>query len=118
MASIPRDFEESAMMDGCGRWRMLFSIVAPLVQPGLVTVMIFNFFAFWNEYPMALTLIYSDEKRTIPTGLSNLFEVQRYATDWGALFAALSMVLIPTVIVYVFTQKKLTEGVMMGGIKG
>lgn len=118
MKSIPRDFEESAMIDGCGRWRILFHVVTPLVQPGLITVMIFNFFAFWNEYPMALTLIFTDSKRTLPTGLANLFEVQRYATDWGALFAGLSLVLVPTLVVYAFTQKKLTSGVMMGGLKG
>jgi N-acetylglucosamine transport system permease protein len=118
MVSLPMDYEEAAMIDGCGRWRTLFTIIAPLVQPGLITVMIFNFFTFWNEYILALTLIYDDAKRTLPIGLSNLFEVARYATDWGALFAALSIVLIPTIVVYSFTQKKLTEGVTAGGIKG
>lgn len=118
MASVPRDFEESATIDGCNRYQTLFRIVTPLVQPGLITVLIFNFFSFWNEYPIALTLVYTDSKKTLPTGISNLFEVARYATDWGALFAALAIVLVPTVVVYALTQKKLTSGVMIGGLKG
>ncbi len=118
LASVPRDYEESATIDGCGRYAILFRIVAPLVQPGLITVMIFNFFGFWNEYPIALTLIYSEPKKTLPAGISNLYEIARYATDWGALFAALAIVLIPTILVYALTQKRLTSGVMMGGLKG
>lgn len=118
LASVPRDFEESATIDGCGRYGILFRIVVPLVQPGLITVLIFNFFSFWNEYPVALTLIYSDAKKTLPSGISNLYEVARYATDWGALFAALAIILVPTIAVYAATQKRLTSGVMMGGLKG
>jgi N-acetylglucosamine transport system permease protein len=118
LASVPRDYEESATIDGCGRYGILFKVVAPLAQPGLVTVMIFNFFAFWNEYPLALTLIYTDAKKTLPSGVSNLYEIARYATDWGALFAALAIILMPTILVYALTQRKLTSGVMMGGIKG
>jgi N-acetylglucosamine transport system permease protein len=118
MASVPRDYEESATIDGCGRYAILFKIVTPLVQPGLITVLIFNFFSFWNEYPIALTLIYSDAKKTLPSGVSNLYEVARYATDWGALFAALAIILVPTIAVYALTQKKLTSGVMVGGLKG
>jgi len=118
LSSVPRDYEESAFMDGAGRFRVLFSIVAPLMKPGLVTVTVFNLFAFWNEYPMAFSLIYTDAKRTLPVGLANLMEVQRYATDWGALFAALAIVLLPTIAVYAVSQKSLTEGIMLGGLKG
>ena len=89
MKSIPGEFEESAYIDGSGYFRTLISIVIPLARPGILTVVIFNFFTFWNEYALALVLISSDEKKTIPVGLANLMEVQKFATDWAALFAGL-----------------------------
>lgn len=117
MRSIPREFEESASIDGSGYFRTLISIIIPLARPGILTVVIFNFFTFWNEYALALVLISSDEKKTIPVGLANLMEVQRFATDWAALFAGLVLVLLPTITLYALTQKKLTEGMSMGGLK-
>lgn len=118
MKGIPRDYEDAAMIDGCGYFGTLFKVIVPLAQSGIVTVVIFCFFTFWNEYALALVLISSETKKTLPIGLANLMEVQRYATDWGALFAGLVIVLLPTLILYTFTQKKLTEGMQMGGIKG
>lgn len=118
MRSIPKEYEESAFIDGSGYFRTLISIIVPLARPGILTVIIFNFFTFWNEYALALVLISSDEKKTIPVGLANLMEVQRFATDWAALFAGLVLVLLPTITLYALTQKKLTEGMSMGGLKG
>ena len=118
MRSIPGEFEESAYIDGSGYFRTLISIIVPLARPGILTVVIFNFFTFWNEYALALVLISSDEKKTIPVGLANLMEVQKFATDWAALFAGLVLVLLPTITLYALTQKKLTEGLSMGGLKG
>lgn len=118
MKSIPKEYEESAYIDGSGYLRTLLSIIVPLAKPGILTVVIFNFFTFWNEYALALVLISSDSKKTIPVGLANLMEVQKFATDWAALFAALVLVLLPTITLYALTQKKLTEGLSMGGLKG
>lgn len=118
MKSIPQDFEEAALIDGAGYMNILFRIILPITRPAIVTLVVFGFFDFWNEYVLALTLVTSDEKKTIPIGLANLMQIQQYATDWGSLFAGLVIVLIPTVIVYALLQKRLTEGMMMGGIKG
>ena len=118
MKSIPKEYEESAYIDGSSYLRTLLSIIVPLAKPGILTVVIFNFFTFWNEYALALVLISSDSKKTIPVGLANLMEVQKFATDWAALFAALVLVLLPTITLYALTQKKLTEGLSMGGLKG
>jgi N-acetylglucosamine transport system permease protein len=118
MKSIPREYEEAAMIDGCGYFSTLFRVILPMARPGIITVVIFSFFEFWNEYVLAMTVIASDHKRTIPVGLSNLFEIQRYATDWGSLFAGLVLVLAPTILIYSLLQKKLTEGMMLGGLKG
>ncbi|EMS72139.1 carbohydrate ABC transporter permease [Ruminiclostridium cellobioparum] len=118
MKGIPKDYENSAMIDGCGYAGAFIRIIVPLAKPGIITVTIFSFFAFWNEFPLALTLISTDTKKTLPIGLANLMEVQRYATDWGALFAGLVIVLVPTIIVFVLTQDKLTKGMQLGGLKG
>lgn len=118
MKSIPAEYEQSAMIDGCGYFSTLIRIVVPLAKPGIITLVIFSFFQFWNEYVLATVMITSDEKKTIPIGLANLMEVQRFATDWGALFAGLVIVLLPTIVLYALTQRKLTEGLSLGGLKG
>lgn len=117
MKSIPVDYEQAAMIDGCSYTRNLWCIVAPLAKPGIFTAGLLAALGYWNEYAIALTMIVSDAKYTLPVGLVNLYEVQRYATDWGALFAGLMIVLIPSVIVYIFAQERLTQGMSMGGIK-
>lgn len=118
MKSIPKDYEDAAMIDGCNYFGILVKIIVPMVKPAVVTVSIFSALGFWNEFPLAFTFISSSSKKTLSVGLANLMEIQRYATDWGALFAGLAIVMIPTLLFYVFTQKKLTEGVSIGGLKG
>ena len=118
MLSIPRDFEEAAMIDGCGYLRILRSVIVPMARPGIVTVGMLSAMAAWNEFPLALILITDRTKQTLPVGLANLFEIQRYATDWGALFAALVLVLIPTVLMYAAGQRYLIQGISAGGVKG
>ena len=68
--------------------------------------------------PVALVMLTDDTKQTLPLGLANLYEVQKYATDWGALFAALVLALVPTVILFLIGQKQLLQGMNVGGIKG
>jgi len=118
MKSIPHDYEEAAMIDGCGYFGTLFRVIVPMARPGIITLIVFSFFDFWNEYVLAMTLITDDAKKTIPIGLSNLMQIQKFATDWGSLFAGLVIVLVPTIVVYALLQKKLTEGMMLGGVKG
>jgi len=118
MKSIPHDFEEAAMIDGCGYFGTLFKVIVPMARPGIITLIVFNFFNYWNEYVLAMTLVTSDEKKTIPIGLANLMQIQQFATDWGSLFAGLVIVLVPTIVIYTLLQKKLTEGMMLGGVKG
>lgn len=115
---VSREYEEAAEIDGCTRLQTIRHVVLPMIKPGVLTVLIFNFMGFWNEYAMAFTLLTMDEKKTLPVGLQNLMEVQRFSTDWGALFAGMVIVIIPTVIVYAFLNKKLTEAVNVGGLKG
>ena len=118
MKSIPVDYEQAAMIDGCSYTRNLWRIVAPLAKPGIFTVGLLAALGYWNEYAIALTMISSETKYTLPVGLVNLYEVQRYATDWGALFAAMVIVMLPTMVFYLLVQKKLTSGLSLGGLKG
>lgn len=106
------------MIDGCGYFRILLKVIVPMARPGIVTVCMLSAMAAWNEYPLALVLITDPHKQTLPVGLANLYEVQRYATDWGALFAALVMVLIPTILIYAVGQRYLIQGIGAGGLKG
>ena len=118
MKGIAVDYEEAARIDGCGYCATLFRIVVPMCKPGLVTVAMFGFMSFWNEYMLAMTLISTPEKHTLSVGLQNLMQVQKYATDWGAMFAGLVIVMLPTMIFYAVVQKKLTAGISLGGLKG
>ncbi|MGL5330674.1 MAG: carbohydrate ABC transporter permease [Peptostreptococcaceae bacterium] len=115
---VSREYEEAAEIDGCTKLQIIRHVILPLIRPGVITVLIFNFMGFWNEYAMAFTLLTLDDKKTLPVGLQNLMEVQRFSTDWGALFAGMVIVIIPTIIIYIFLNKKLTESVNVGGIKG
>lgn len=116
-SSISKEYEESAFIDGCSYYGILIKIIMPMAKPAIVTVTIFNFIGVWNEYINALTFITTDSKRTLPVGLANLMEVQRYATDWGALFAGLVVVMLPTAIFYGLLQRKITSGLNVGGLK-
>jgi len=115
---ISKEYEESALIDGCSYYGILLKIIAPMSRPAIVTVIIFNFLGLWNEYNFALVIVSSETKRTIPVGLAYLMEVQRYSTDWGALFAGLVIVMIPTIVVYALLQKQITSGLNVGGLKG
>ncbi|MDR0655927.1 MAG: carbohydrate ABC transporter permease [Treponema sp.] len=117
MRSIPKSYGEAAYIDGCSNWGILLKIIIPLVKSGIATVTMLSAMGFWNEYPLALVLIRTSAKKTLPVGLAHLYQVQRRATDFGALFAALVIVLIPTIIIYLVGQKSLLKGIGAGGIK-
>jgi len=117
VANIPKDYEEAAFIDGASRYAILFRIIIPLAMPAVVTVSVFVFLGLWNEFLYAYTFLTDESKMTIPIGLNNLFAVQRYQTDWGALFAGLVIVLIPTLLFYSIMQKRITSGIAAGGIK-
>lgn len=118
MKSIPLEIEEAAMIDGCGPAGVLCHVIVPMAKPGIVTVCMISAMSAWNEYPVALVMLTDAAKQTLPVGIANLYEVQRYATDWGALFAALVLALIPTVVLFLIGQKQLLQGMNVGGIKG
>ncbi len=115
--TIPKDFEEAANMDGAGNFRTMISIMVPMAKPSIITVILFNFLSFWNEYIISLTLMPNSTK-TLPVGLINLMQSQRGAANYGPMYAGLVIVMLPTLILYMLVQKKLTEGMTVGGVKG
>lgn len=115
--TIPKEFEEAASVDGAGHFRTMVTIMIPMARPSIITVILFNFLAFWNEYIIALTLMPSGTK-TLPVGLINLMQSQRGAANYGPMYAGLVLVMLPTLILYILVQKKLTEGMTVGGVKG
>lgn len=115
--TIPRDYEEAAHVDGSGYFRTMIQIMMPMALPSIITVILFNFLSFWNEYIIAMTLL-TGESKTLPVGLMQLTQAQRAAANYGQLYAGLVIVMLPTLILYIMVQKKLTQGMSLGGLKG
>lgn len=114
--SLPKAYEEAALIDGCGYFKTMFKIMIPMAKPSIITVILFNFLAFWNEYIIALTL-FPGPNKTLPVGLQNLMAAQKAATNYGPQYAGLVIVMLPTLILYILVQKKLTQGMTLGGLK-
>ncbi|WP_226035939.1 carbohydrate ABC transporter permease [Aquibacillus saliphilus] len=115
--TLPSDFEEAASIDGAGYYRTMFSVMLPMAIPSIVIVILFNFLLFWNEYILALTLM-PGENQTLPVGLLNLMAAERSAVNYGPMYAGMVIVMLPTLILYIFVQKRLTQGMTVGGLKG
>ncbi len=118
LSKIPRDYEEAAMIDGCGPFRILLNVVVPLAKPGIATVCMFSAIGNWNEYMLAMLVLTDEKKKTLAVGMAHLYEVQRYATDWGTLFAALVIALLSTLAIFMIGQKYVVQGFNVGGVKG
>ena len=116
--SLAKDYEEAAYVDGAGYFRTMVQVIFPMAKPSIVTVILFNFLAFWNEYIISMTLLTKPELKTLPVGLMNLMAAQRSAVQYGQMYAGLVIVMLPTLILYMCVQKKLTEGMTLGGLKG
>lgn len=115
--TLPKAFEEAAFIDGAGYFTTMVKVMAPMARPSIITVILFNFLAFWNEYIIALTLM-PNASKTLPVGLINLMQTQKAAANYGQLYAGLVIVMLPTLILYILVQKKLTQGMTVGGVKG
>lgn len=118
LSSLPTGYEEAARIDGCGNWAILIKIIVPLALPGILTVVLFQFLAYWNEYLVAQTFLITDARRTLPVGLLSIMQEAKVATDYGRLYAGLVIVMLPVLILYCFVQKSLTKGISIGGLKG
>lgn len=114
--SIPKELEEAAYIDGAGFFRTFFVIVFPLAKPGLATGAILQFLTSWNEFMFALILTKSTDVRTLPLAL-NYFTSQ-FSFNYTAMFAALTMVILPSIIIYILLQEQITSSMVEGSVKG
>ncbi|WP_218012835.1 carbohydrate ABC transporter permease [Virgibacillus ndiopensis] len=115
--SIPIEIEEAAMIDGCSRFQIMKKIVIPLIVPGIVTTGIFAFMDAWNNLLFPLTLINDVGMKTLPPGMILSFAGQ-FKHDWSGMMAASTIVCIPVVMVFIFLQRYLVEGLTGGSVKG
>lgn len=115
--TLPGTFEEAASIDGAGHFTTMLRIMIPMAKPSIITVILFNFLSFWNEYIISFTFMTKQEFRTLPVGLMNLMAAQNAAQQYGQLYAGMVLVMLPTLILYIFVQKQLTEGMTAGGSK-
>ncbi|OLC18099.1 MAG: hypothetical protein AUH29_00175 [Candidatus Rokubacteria bacterium 13_1_40CM_69_27] len=114
--SVPLELEEAALVDGAGRPRAVWHVVLPLVLPGLIAAGIFTFILAWNDFLFALVLITSDELKTLPVGVNDLFNAT--IVDWGMIMAAGVMITVPTIAFFAGVQRYLIQGWGAGGVKG
>ncbi|MBQ1186827.1 MAG: carbohydrate ABC transporter permease [Clostridia bacterium] len=117
--ALPHEFEEAGYIDGAGYFSTMVKIIFPMARPSIITVILFNFLSFWNEYIVSLTLLSAaGGRKTLPVGLINLMQGQQAKAQYGVMYAGLVLVMLPTLILYILVQKKLTEGMTVGGVKG
>jgi multiple sugar transport system permease protein len=114
-AAIPREIEEAAAVDGCGRLRTLAQVVLPLSAPGLATAVIFAFIAAWNEYIVALTVMTDPERKPLTVGITSY--VTAYVQHWNQLFAASVIAIVPVVILFILIERHLVSGLTAGSVK-
>ena len=116
MKGIPREIEEAAEIDGCGKFKMFFKIILPMAKPGLSTLAIYNGVNMWNEFSFAYTLTQSSQNRTLPLAVWE-FRGQ-YSMNTPLIMAVLTLTVLPMIILFIFAQDKLVKGMAAGAVKG
>ena len=114
--NIPLELEEAATIDGCSKWQTYWKIVFPLLKPTIATVAIINAMAYWNDYLLPSLVLTKKELYTIPIATQAFYGT--YSTDIGLVMAALLLAMLPILILYVFLQRYIVEGVTAGAVKG
>ncbi|MEV7008014.1 carbohydrate ABC transporter permease [Streptosporangium sp. NPDC051022] len=117
--TLPTSVAEAAMMDGCSHTRTFFQIMVPMAKPGLISITIFNILGQWNQYLLPIVLLSGnvEDKWLITQGVANISTNAGYEADWPGLFAALSMAIIPVMIIYIIFQRQIQSGLTSGAVK-
>jgi ABC-type glycerol-3-phosphate transport system permease component len=116
-ATLPKELEEAALIDGCSNWQTFWHVMLPLASPGVITAAIFNGIGLWNEYQLALVFINNPDNRTLSLGLYSMQNAMQYTGDWPGLFAGVVIVMVPTILLYIFLSEKMISGITMGAVK-
>ncbi|MGS2644055.1 ABC transporter permease subunit [Streptosporangium sp. LJ11] len=117
--TLPTSVAEAAMMDGCSHTRTFFQVMMPMAKPGLISITIFNILGQWNQYLLPIVLLSGnvEDKWVITQGVANISTSAGYEADWPGLFAALSMAIIPVMIIYIIFQRQIQSGLTSGAVK-
>ena len=116
--TLPSTVAEAAAIDGCGHTRTFFQIMLPMAKPGLISITIFNVIGQWNQYLLPTVLLSgAPDKWTITQGIASINTNAGAAADWSGLFAALSLAIIPVIIVYIIFQRQIQSGLTAGAVK-
>ena len=113
--TLPKELEEAAFIDGCGRFRVLWQVILPLSRPALATLAVFTFMGVFNDFLWALIVINSQELYTVQLGLS-IFR-DRYSTEWGSLMAGSVVATLPILLLFFVAQKHFIQGIALSGLK-
>ncbi|HEY9013273.1 MAG TPA: carbohydrate ABC transporter permease [Devosia sp.] len=113
--TLPNELEDAARMDGASEARIMWSIMLPLVRPAMVIAGIQNVVPIWNDFFFPLVFIQNDDLKTLPQGLTTF--MGEYTTDWGALFAGLTLSAAPIIIIYIVLSRQFISGMTSGAIK-
>ena len=116
--TLPAEVAEAALVDGASQYRIFFNIMLPMAAPGLIAMGIFNFLGQWNQFLLPLVLMPDENRYMLSQGLAFLAIKQGYANDYSALFAAMTITMIPTLVVYILFQRRLESGLTAGALKG
>ena len=114
--SLPYELEESARLDGAGAFRTFFSIMLPNARPAVVTLLVLQFLANWNDFLWPLYVLFSEDMLTLPVGLSRL--QGSYTIDYPVIMAGASLAAVPVLILFIFVQRYVIQGVAASGLKG
>lgn len=114
--AVPRDLDEAAIVDGCGMTRLLVQVLLPVVSPAVATMAILNFLGIWNSFLLARVILNSEDVRMISQAV--MYFKGEYSTDYALTMAGTMILVIPQLLVFVFCQKWIVEGVTSGAVKG
>ncbi|MGW7365918.1 carbohydrate ABC transporter permease [Streptomyces sp. NPDC054841] len=114
--NIPDTLEEAAMIDGCSRFGALFRVLLPVMKPGIIAAFIFNFVNCWNELFLSVTLMNSDDNKTVPTALNGF--ISSFNIDWGSMSAAAVLTILPTMVLFAIASRHIVQGLTAGAVKG
>jgi raffinose/stachyose/melibiose transport system permease protein len=115
MRTVPKELKDAARVDGANEYWILFTLIMPLIRPALATVLVFNMIPIWNDLWFPLTLAPGEGVRTVTSGLSAF--AGQYKTDWTALLAALTLAMIPILVLYIIFSRQFIQGLTRGALK-